>query len=56
MINACVSENLYTAFGYVDEMGKLDYGAEDVLPVMYDYQKRDIAEEFDIVERMDRAI
>ena len=53
MINACMSENLYTAFGYVDEMEELDYGAEDVLPVMYDYQKRDIAEEFEIVESMD---
>lgn len=55
MINVCMSENLYTAFGYVDEMEKLDYGAEDVLPVMYDYQKRDIAEEFEIVESMDRV-
>lgn len=55
MINACMSENLYTAFGYVDEMEELDYGAENVLPVMYDYQKRDIAEEFEIVESMDRV-
>lgn len=56
MINACMSENLYTAFGYVDEMEELDYGAEDVLPVMYDYQKRDIAEEFEIVESMDKVL
>ena len=56
MINACMGENLYTALGYVDEMEKLDYGAEDVLPTMYDYQKRDIAEEFGIVASVDRAI
>lgn len=56
MINACMSENLYTAFGYVDEMEEPDYGAEDVLPVMYDYQKRDIAEEFEIVESMDKVL
>ena len=56
MINACMSENLYTAFGYVDEMEELNYGAEDVLPVMYDYQKRDIAEEFGIVGNTDRVI
>lgn len=56
MISACVSENLYTAFGYVDEMEELDYGAEDVLSTMYDYHKRDIAEEFGIVEGMDRVI
>ena len=56
MISACVSENLYTAFGYVDEMEELDYGAEDVLPTMYDYHKRDIAEEFGIVESMDKVV
>lgn len=56
MISACVSENLYTAFGYVDEMEKLDYSAEDVLPTMYDYHKRDIAEEFKIVESTDRVV
>jgi len=56
MINACMGENLYTALGYVDEMEKLDYGAEDVLPTMYDYQKRDIAEEFEIVESMDKVV
>ena len=56
MISACVSENLYTAFGYVDEMEELDYGAEDVLPTMYDYHKRDIAEEFNIVESTDRVV
>lgn len=56
MINACMSENLYTAFGYMDEMEELDYGAEDVLPVIYDYQKRDIDAEFDIVESTDRVI
>lgn len=56
MISACVSENLYTAFGYVDEMEELDYGAEDVLPTMYDYHKRDIAEEFEIVESTDRVV
>ncbi len=56
MINACMSENLYTAFGYVDEMEELNYGAEDVLPVMYDYQKRDIAEKFGIVGNTDRVI
>lgn len=55
MINACMSENLYTAFGYVDEMEELDYGAEDVLPDMYDYHKRDIADEFEIVESTDRV-
>lgn len=51
-----MSENLYTAFGYMDEMEELDYGAEDVLPVIYDYQKRDIDAEFDIVESTDRVI
>ena len=56
MINACVSENLYTAFGYVDEMEELDYGAEEVLPTMCDYQKRDIAEELGIVESMDKVV
>lgn len=56
MISACVSENLYTAFGYVDEMEKLDYGVEDVLPTMYDYHKKDIAEEFEIVESMDKVV
>ena len=56
MISACVSENLYTAFGYVDEMEELDYGVEDVLPTMYDYHKRDIAEEFNIVESTDRVV
>ena len=56
MISACVSEKLYTAFGYVDEMEELDYGAEDVLPTMYDYHKKDIAEEFEIVESTDRVI
>lgn len=56
MISACVSENLYTAFGYVDEMEELDYGAEDVLPTMYDYHKKDIAEEFEIVESMDKVV
>lgn len=55
MINACMSENLYTAFGYVDEMEELDYGAEDIVPDMYDYQKRDIADEFGIVESTDRV-
>lgn len=30
-------------------MEKFDYGAEDAVPAMYDYQKRDIAEEFGIV-------
>ena len=56
MISACVSENLYTAFGYVDEMEGLDYGADDVLPTMYDYHKKDIAEEFEIVENMDKVV
>lgn len=56
MISACVSENLYTAFGYVDEMEELDYGAEDVLPTMYDYHKKDIAEEFEIVESMGKVV
>lgn len=56
MISACVSENLYTAFGYVDEMEELDYGAEDMLPTMYDYHKKDIAEEFEIVKSMDRVV
>lgn len=55
MINACMSENLYTAFGYVDEMEELDYGAEDIVPDIYDYQKRDIADEFGIVESTDRV-
>lgn len=56
MISACVSENLYTAFGYVDEMEKLDYGAEDVLPTMCDYHKKDIAEEFEIVESTNKVV
>lgn len=56
MISACVSENLYTALGYVDEMEELDYGAGDVLPTMYDYHKKDIAEGFEIVESMDKVV
>ncbi len=56
MISACVSEKLYTAFGFVDEMEELDYGAEDVLPTMYDYHQKDIAEEFKIVESTDRVV
>lgn len=56
IINACMSENLYTAYGYVDEMEKLDYDAADSVPEMYDFQKRDIADEFEIVESTDRVI
>ena len=56
MISACVSENLYTAFGYVDEMETLDYGAEDVLPTMCDYHKKDIAEELEIVESTNKVV
>lgn len=37
MINACMNENFYAAFGYVDETEELDYGAEDIVPAMYDY-------------------
>ena len=40
----------------IAEREELDYDAEDVLPVMYDYHKRDIAEEFKIVESTDRVI
>lgn len=56
MINACMNENFYEALGYVDETEKLDYGAEDVVPAMYGYQKRDIAEEFGIVQNTDRVV
>ncbi len=56
MISACMNENFYAALGYVDETEKLDYGAEDVIPSMYDYQKRDIAEEFGITQSTDRVV
>ena len=56
MINACMSENFYAALGYVDETEELDYSAEDVIPSMYDYQKRDIAEEFGITQSTDRVV
>lgn len=56
MINACMNENFYAAFCYVDETEELDYGAEDIVPAMYDYQKRDIAEEFGITQNTDRVV
>ncbi len=56
MINACMNEDLYEALGYVDEIEELDYSAEDVIPSMYDYQKRDIAEEFGITQNTDRVV
>jgi hypothetical protein len=56
IINACMNENFYAALGYVDETEELDYGVEDVVPDMYDYQKRDIAEEFGIVQNTDRVV
>ncbi len=46
----------YAALGYVDETEELDYGAEDVVPEMYDYQKRDIAEEFGITQNTNRVV
>lgn len=56
MADVCINEELYTAYGYVDEAEKLDYGAEEVVPMMYNYQKRDIAEKFGIVENTDRGV
>lgn len=56
MADVCISEELYTAYSYVDEAEILDYGAEDVIPMMYNYQKRDIAEKFGIVENTDRVV
>ena len=56
MADVCINENLYTAYGYVDEAEKLDYGAEKVVPMMYNYQKRDITEMFGIVENTDRVV
>ena len=56
MADVCINENLYTAYGYVDEAEKLDYGAEEVVPMMYNYQKRDITEEFGSVENTDRVV
>ena len=56
MADVCINENLYTAYGYVDEAEELDYGAEEVVPMMYNYQKRDITEEFGIVENTDRVM
>lgn len=56
MADVCINEELYTAYGYVDEAEKLDYGAEEVVPMMYNYQKRDIAEKFGIVENTDRVV
>lgn len=56
MADVCINENLYTAYGYVDEAEELDYGAEEVVPMMYNYQKRDITEEFGIVENTDRVV
>lgn len=56
MADVCINEELYTAYGYVDEAEKLDYGTEEVVPMMYNYQKRDIAEKFEIVENTDRVV
>ena len=56
MADVCINENLYTAYGYVDEEEDLDYSAEEVVPVMYNYEKRDITEEFGIVENTDRIV
>lgn len=56
MADVCINEELYTAYGYVDEEEELDYAAEEVIPVMYNYEKRDIAEEFGIVENTDRIV
>lgn len=56
MADVCINEELYTAYGYVDEEEELDYSAEEVIPVMYNYEKRDIAEEFGIVENTDRIV
>lgn len=56
MINACMNEDFYAVLGYVDEVEKLDYGAEEVIPTMYDYQKRDIADEFGITQNTDRVV
>ena len=54
--SATVRKVIYTAYGYVDEAEKLDYGAEEVVPMMYNYQKRDIAEKFGIVENTNRVV
>ena len=56
MADVCINENLYTAYSYVDEAEELDYGAEEIVPMMYNYQKRDIMEEFGIVENADRVV
>ena len=56
MADVCINENLYTAYSYVDEAEELDYGAEEIVPMMYNYQKRDIMEEFGIVENTDRVV
>lgn len=56
MTEGCINEELYTAYGYVYEEEDLDYSAEEVIPVMYNYEKRDIAEEFGIVENTDRIV
>ena len=56
MADVCINEELYTAYSYVDEAEKLDYGAEEIVPMMYNYQKRDITEEFGIVENTDRVV
>lgn len=56
MADVCINEELYTTYGYVDEAEKLDYGAEEVVPMIYNYQKRDIAEKFGIVENTDRVV
>lgn len=56
MADVCINENLYTAYSYADEAEELDYGAEEIVPMMYNYQKRDIMEEFGIVENTDRVV
>jgi len=56
MADVCINENLYTAYGYVDEAEELDDGVEEVVPMMYNYQKKDITEEFGIVENTDRIV
>lgn len=56
MTEGCINEEFYTAYEYVEEEEDLDYSAEEVIPVMYNYEKRNIAEEFGIVEDTDRIV
>ncbi len=46
LTEACMKENLYTAYARVDENEELDYGVFENPPMLSDSEKKEIAEEF----------